>query len=286
MTIRHLEIFVQVYRLESITRAAESLHMSQPAVSVAIRELEKHYGVCLFERLGRRLYVTEEARALYARAVHILEAFQEMEQGLGRGGCLRVGASVTLGNFLLPRVAKEWQKGHPGRRLQVTVANGGQLQQLLCDNRLDLAVIEGPVDRAELQTQVFARDRLVLALPVGHPLAEQKEILLAQALEYPLLVREEGSAGRAFLEAVLAHRGLQADRVWESIDTQALLEAAGAGLGVAFLPQALVEPAARAGRVVLRQVADEDFCRDNVLVWHRQKRLTRELQELMELLTE
>lgn len=74
MTIRHLEIFVQVYRLESITRAAESLHMSQPAVSVAIRELEKHYGVCLFERLGRRLYVTEEARALYARAVHILEA--------------------------------------------------------------------------------------------------------------------------------------------------------------------------------------------------------------------
>ena len=281
MTIRHLEIFVQVYREKSITRAAEKLYMTQPAVSVAIRELEKQYDVALFERLGRRLYVTGAGEALYARAVQMLEEFHGLEQGLERKAALRVGSSVTLGNFLLPRVAAEWQMRHPESPLQVTVANGERLQQMLRDNLLDVAVIEGAVNGAELETRPFRQDRLVLVLPQEHPLAVLEHITLAQVLEYPLLVREEGSAGRRCLEQVLARRGLQADRRWESIDTQALLRAVAQGLGVAFLPRELAEGVPG---VVIRTLADEDFCRENVLVWHRHKRLSAELLELMELL--
>ena len=281
MTIRHLEIFVQVYREKSITRAAEKLYMTQPAVSVAIRELEKQYDVALFERLGRRLYVTGAGEALYARAVQMLEEFHGLEQGLERKAALRVGSSVTLGNFLLPRVAAEWQMRHPESPLQVTVANGGRLQQMLRDNLLDVAVIEGAVNGAELETRPFRQDRLVLVLPQEHPLAVLEHITLAQVLEYPLLVREEGSAGRHCLEQVLARRGLQADRRWESIDTLALLRAVAQGLGVAFLPRELAEGVPG---VVIRTLADEDFCRENVLVWHRHKRLSAELLELMELL--
>ena len=281
MTIRHLEIFVQVYREKSITRAAEKLYMTQPAVSVAIRELEKQYDVALFERLGRRLYVTGAGEALYARAVQMLEEFRGLEQGLERKTALRVGSSVTLGNFLLPRVAAEWQMRHPESPLQVTVANGERLQQMLRDNLLDVAVIEGAVNGAELETRAFRQDRLVLVLPQEHPLAVLEHITLAQVLEYPLLVREEGSAGRRCLEQVLARRGLQAERRWESIDTQALLQAVAQGLGVAFLPRELAEGVPG---VVIRTLADEDFCRENVLVWHRHKRLSAELLELMELL--
>lgn len=281
MTIRHLEIFVQVYREKSITRAAEKLYMTQPAVSVAIRELEKQYDVALFERLGRRLYVTGAGEALYARAVQMLEEFRGLEQGLERKTALRVGSSVTLGNFILPRVAAAWQVRHPESPLQVTVANGGRLQQMLRDNLLDVAVIEGAVNGAELETRPFRQDRLVLVLPQEHPLAVLEHITLAQVLEYPLLVREEGSAGRHCLEQVLARRGLQAERRWESIDTQALLQAVAQGLGVAFLPRELAEGVPG---VVIRTLADEDFCRENVLVWHRHKRLSAELLELMELL--
>lgn len=281
MTIRHLEIFVQVYREKSITRAAEKLYMTQPAVSVAIRELEKQYDVALFERLGRRLYVTGAGEALYARAVQMLEEFRGLEQGLERKTALRVGSSVTLGNFILPRVAAAWQVRHPESPLQVTVANGGRLQQMLRDNLLDVAVIEGAVNGAELETRPFRQDRLVLVLPQEHPLAVLEHITLAQVLEYPLLVREEGSAGRHCLEQVLGRRGLQADRRWESIDTQALLRAVAQGLGVAFLPRELAEGVPG---VVIRTLADEDFCRENVLVWHRHKRLSAELLELMELL--
>ena len=281
MTIRHLEIFVQVYREKSITRAAEKLYMTQPAVSGAIRELEKQYDVALFERLGRRLYVTGAGEALYARAVQMLEEFRGLEQGLERKTALRVGSSVTLGNFILPRVAAAWQVRHPESPLQVTVANGGRLQQMLRDNLLDVAVIEGAVNGTELETRAFRQDRLVLVLPQGHPLTMPEHITLAQVLEYPLLVREEGSAGRHCLEQVLGRRGLQADRRWESIDTQALLRAVAQGLGVAFLPRELAEGVPG---VVIRTVADEDFCRENVLVWHRHKRLSAELLELMELL--
>ena len=271
MTIRHLEIFVQVYREKSITRAAEKLYMTQPAVSVAIRELEKQYDVALFERLGRRLYVTGAGEALYARAVQMWEEFRGLEQGLERKTALRVGSSVTLGNFLLPRVAAEWQMRHPESPLQVTVANGGRLQQMLRDNLLDVAVIEGAVNGAELETRPFRQDRLVLVLPQEHPLAVLEHITLAQVLEYPLLVREEGSAGRHCLEQVLGRRGLQADRRWESIDTQALLRAVAQGLGVAFLPRELAEGVPG---VVIRTLADEDFCREIVLVWQRHKRLS------------
>ena len=281
MTIRHLEIFVQVYREKSITRAAEKLYMTQPAVSVAIRELEKQYDVALFERLGRRLYVTGAGEALYARAVQMLEEFRGLEQGLERKTALRVGSSVTLGNFLLPRVAAAWQVRHPESPLQVTVANGVRLQQMLRDNLLDVAVIEGAVNGTELETRAFRQDRLVLVLPQGHPLTVPEHITLAQVLEYPLLVREEGSAGRRCLEQVLARRGLQAERRWESIDTQALLQAVAQGLGVAFLPRELAEGVPG---VVIRTLADENFCRENVLVWHRHKRLSAELLELMELL--
>lgn len=281
MTIRHLEIFLQVYRLESITRAAESLHMTQPAVSVAIRELEKHYGVVLFERLGRRLFITQEGRSLYARAVHIVEAFREMEQGMGKSGPLRVGSSVTLGNFLMPRAAKRWAEAHPECPLKVTVANGAALQQMLCDNLLDVAVIEGPVERPELEKRVFRRDRLVLVLPEGHPLAEQTQVSVETALGYPLLLREKGSAGRAMVDRVLERREQPVRIAWESIDTQALVQAVRAGLGVAFLPEEL---AATETGVVIRQTTERLFVRENVLVWHRHKRLTSVIREWMTLL--
>ena len=181
---------------------------------------------------------------------------------------------------LFPTEEKEGGKKQHGLG-PIQCGQGGRLQQMLRDNLLDVAVIEGAVNGAELETRAFRQDRLVLVLPQEHPLAVLEHITLAQVLEYPLLVREEGSAGRRCLEQVLARRGLQADRRWESIDTQALLQAVAQGLGVAFLPRELAEGVPS---VVIRTLADEDFCRENVLVWHRHKRLSAELLELMELL--
>jgi DNA-binding transcriptional LysR family regulator len=197
---------------------------------------------------------------------------QQVQQAAAKHGEDRAG--------LFPTEEKQGNKKQHGLG-PIQCGQGGRLQQMLRDNLLDVAVIEGAVNGAELETRAFRQDRLVLVLPQEHPLAVLEHITLAQVLEYPLLVREEGSAGRRCLEQVLARRGLQADRRWESIDTQALLRAVAQGLGVAFLPRELAEGMPG---VVIRTLADEDFCRENVLVWHRHKRLSAELLELMELL--
>ena len=116
MTLRHLRIFITVYQKESITRAADDLHMTQPAVSLAIKELESRYQIRLFDRIGKRIYITEQGKWLYEYALHIVSLFDEMEERVktwnNKGG-LRIGSSITIGNFILPKLVCEFQKQYP-----------------------------------------------------------------------------------------------------------------------------------------------------------------------------
>lgn len=277
MTIRHLRIFLEVCRTGSATRAAETLHMTQPAVSRALREMEEYYGVRLFDRFRRRLAVTDAGRGLYGQALRIVDSFDSLERSLRDGdaaGLLRVGAGVTIGNFLLPAAAKEFQAGHPAIRLQVLVARGEALRSALLENRLDLALLEMPVRDAELTAEPFASDRMVLVTPPGHPLLSQAEVSLADLSRVPLLLREEGSAVRSALDGIFAARGLVPQPLWESSSTQALLRAVNAGLGVSVLPESLAADFLRAGLVGTREISGEAFRRQYYLVHHREKYLT------------
>lgn len=277
MTIRHMRIFVQVYQSQNITRAASLLHMSQPAVTRAIQEIEAYYGVCLFERINRRLSVTEGGRQLYAQALHIVDAFDVMEKGLrnwDKFGVLRVGASITMGNFLLPELVSRFQKELPNLRIYASISNGAGLQDALMDNRLDLALIEGGVGNPQLHVEVFDEDRLVLVVPPSHPLLSQEEVSLEDCNGCPLLLREKGSVGRSFLDHVFAVRGITLHPVWESASTQAIVKAVGCGLGISFLPEQLVRRDIADGVVCTRVVSGVDFSRKNYIVWHKNKYLT------------
>ena len=145
MTVRHLKIFLEVYRNGSITRASERLHMTQPAVTRAIQELEHYYGVRLFDRINRRLLVTEAGKQLYAQALHLVDLFEHMETSLRNWdalGVLRIGSSIALGTHVLPDLILRFRADHPALRTQVTIQNGGALQRQLLDNRLDLAILD------------------------------------------------------------------------------------------------------------------------------------------------
>ena len=136
MTLRHMRIFQKIYETQSVTRAAEALHMTQPAVTRALQELEKYYGLRLFERLNRRLTVTEAGRRMYDYALHLTETFDTMEKSLRDGerqGVLRVGASVRLGCSLLPQLARTFQEEHPGVEVRVRIANGELLRRDLLE---------------------------------------------------------------------------------------------------------------------------------------------------------
>lgn len=286
MTLKHMRIFITVYQEMNVTRAAESLHMTQPAVTRAIQEIEGYYGVCLFERMNHRLYRTESGRELYARAIQIMDSFDSLEKEIKNWdelGVLRVGASMTNGNFLLPKAAADFQKEHPKLQLKVTISNGAQLQQAVLDNRIDFALIEGKVSSEYLCTDLLTEDHLRLILPADHPLCKAEKIYLKDLTSYPLLLRENGSSGRDFLNHIFALHGLDIEPAWESVSTNALIKAVACGLGISILPEQFVADAVFTGAVAARKVEEEPFARKNYIVWHKQKHLTKTAREFMDL---
>lgn len=285
MTLRHLRVFLAVYQTQNVTRAAERLHMTQPTVTRAVQELERYYGVRLFERINRRLYITQSGRQLYARAVHIVGSFDRMEKELKNWdefGLLRIGATPTLASVLLPKTLMTFEKKHPKLRVRCSVENGTHLQEALADDRLDFALIEGEVAAEHLHAEPFSEDRLILLLPPDDPRRNAPALTLRELAESPLLLREKGSMGRSFLDRVFAAHDLPLEPLMESISTHAIIQAVHAGLGISFLPQRLIRHSVESGFVATRAVDDEPFVRRNFAVWHEDKFLTRSARELLE----
>ncbi len=289
MTIRHMRIFLEVCRTMNVTRAAENLYMTQPAVSRAIREIEQTYSTRLFERLNQRLYLTDSGRRMHAYAVHIVDTFDQMERELSDGderGMLRIGASITLGNYELPGVVQRMKRERPGLRMQATVANVGTLKDMLLDNRLDLAMIEAPIDHRDLTGDAFSRDELVLILPPDHPLLQKDRLTLSDVAACDLLLREKGSSGRAFLDTVFEAHDLSVSPLWESASTEALVRAVAAGIGLSILPERLVRRDLASGVVCSRPICDAPLTRTCHIVWHRNKYLSPSLKLLIGLMKE
>ena len=289
MTPRHKRIFQKIYETQSVTRAAEALHMTQPAVTRALQELEKYYGLRLFERLNRRLTVTEAGRRMYDYALHLTETFDTMEKSLRdweRQGVLRVGASVSLGCSLLPQLARTFQEEHPGVEVRVRIANGELLRRDLLENRLDLALLEGEENGADLMLTPFAAGEMALIVPPGHPLARAGGATLAQAAAYPLLLRETGSATRRFLDQLLMSRGLAVQPVWESASTQALLSAVREGLGITLVPWALARQTVLRGEAERCPVTDAELIRRRYVAWHPSKYVTGTMRAFVNLCME
>ena len=275
VTIRHIRIFLEVCRTMNVTRAAENLYMTQPAVSRSIHEIEQVYGVRLFERLNQRLYLTDSGRRMRAYAVHIVDTFDQMERELSDGderGMLRIGASITLGNYELPGVVRRMKQERPSLRLQATVANVDTLKEMLLDNRLDLAMIEAPIEHRDLTGEPFSRDELVLTL--------------ADVAACDLLLREKGSSGRAFLDTVFEAHDLSVSPLWESASTEALVRAVAAGIGLSILPERLVRRALASGAVLTRPIEGASLVRTCHIVWHRNKYLSPSLKLLIGLIRE
>lgn len=285
MTDRHLRIYLAVYQTENITRAAEQLHMTQPAVTRVIQEIENDYGIRLFERLNKRLSVTEAGKLFYAHALHIVDVFDRMEKGIRNWdeiGVIRIGASISLGNTLIPQVNAQFRRSHPSLQVYTMISNSVSLQQALMENRIDFALMEGDVQAEMLCREAISRGRLVPILPPDDPRANEEGLLLRDFEHDALVLREQGSAARMYLDHVFALHGLRTEPIMESVSTQAILRAVHAGLGVSFLPERLVRADLDSGFVATASIKDEGFVRTDYLVWHKQKFLTQGMQAMMD----
>lgn len=286
MTIRHLRLFLEVYRTGNITRAAENLHMTQPTVTRAIQELEGHYGVQLFDRINHRLSVTEAGERLYSHATHTLEAFAHMEQEMedwDDRGVLRIGASSTIGSVMLPQVIAQFRESHPNVTVKALICNNEALQKALEENELDFALSEGDLHGEQLHREVFTHDNLVLLLPPDSPLRLRERLTLEDLRDSDFLLREKGSVGRSYIDHMFSSHGLPLSPIVESSSTHALVQAVHAGIGITILPEELVRHSIDSGFVATHRLEDIPLYRTHYLVWHKGKYLSRRALELIEL---
>lgn len=276
MNINHLAIFHAVAEENSISRGAARLCISQPAVSKQIKELETALGVTLLDRLPRGTSLTEDGEILagYARKLFAIEAEAARAIAERRGlvsGRLTLGASLTIGDYLMPQVLGAYQKRHPGIELRLEIANTRIIQQKLLENALDIGLTEGSIEHTGLTAEVFAEDTLVAAVPPNHPFLRASAISAARFCAAPFLLRESGSGTRDVIEGALSEKGIVVQPAMSLGSTEAIKRGVASGLGVTILSRLALKTEFETGLLCPLPLSDLSITRPLHLVRLRGK---------------
>ncbi len=287
MTLRHMKIFCALCQCDcNTTRAAERLHMTQPAISLAIKELEQYYGIVLFNRIGRRLRITPGGTRFLQYALGVCGQFDDLEREMRNWdsmGLLRVGASITIGSQFLPGYVKAFYHTHPGTQIQVTVAPSDRLEQAILENKLDLALVEGAVRDPAMHMEAYMEDRLCIIASPKEGFRQGQRLTLEEFRRQPFLLREPGSGTREVFDQAAVGAGLSVTPIWEATSTTALVNAVICGLGIAVLPYRMIQGALERGLVVTVSAEGMDFRRNFSIIYHRSKHLTQAAEAFLEL---
>ncbi len=286
MTIRHLRVFIAVADTGKMSLAAQRLYIAQPTVSQAIAELESSYGVRLFERLSRKLYITAEGERLLDYARHIVALFDEMEEGMRRSGqrqIVRVGATITVGTCVLAPLVGRFEAENPQMRVKATIGNTAQIEEQICKSELDVGFVEGRVKSSDLAVRPVMEDELVLAAGRGHPFAGLSSVSLPQLRGKAFVLREKGSGTRALFDAALAKEGVSIEEKWVSSNSEAIKNAVIAGQGVTVISRRLIKQEITQGTLCEIALEGVHLVRQFCLITHKNKYVSEPLQRFLDI---
>ncbi len=273
MTIRHLKAFVAVCENGSVTKAAELLHVAQPALSQTISDIEKYYNVALFNRINQRLVLTETGKELLQKAKEVLESFQGFEDLATNAvdmPAVHIGMSLTIGATDLPKIMRYIKNEYPFVKLSVTINNSLEIQQSILSGEIDFGIIEGNIVMPHFCCAEFKSDKLIIVC--GRDFQIDSVIDVRKLASQPLLLREKGSSSREHLESIFKRNGISSEPIMESISNQAIIVAAKENFGVAVLPQALVAKDVQKGKLKEVKLLDYELKRTSFVFWHRNKK--------------
>lgn len=277
MTLRHLKIFVCVCQEMSITKAARRLFVSQPAISNAIKEMENYYQTPLFDRISKRLYLTESGKTVYQYALHINGLFDELEQTLSSQldtQVLHIGSSITIGTHYMPDYIKTFSQLSPHIKTYVTIDSSEVIEKLILSNELDFALIEGSVHSQQIQSKAFKEDELALICAPKSPLLKKNTVTMEQIAKQPFLMREKNSGTRETVDALFALHYSPITPIWESTSTEAIIHAVAKGIGISILPLKLVQESINRGEISKLKVESLKLYRQFHIIYHKNKYLT------------
>ena len=287
MNLRHLRIFKTVCEEESITKASEKLFMTQPAVSHAINELECYLGICLFDRISRRLYLNETGKLFLGKAIKLLDLYDDLEQNskeLEDNATIKIGSSITIANFILPKAIANFETVCKNTPTKVIIDNARNIENMLLKNEIDLGLIEGVIYKEELIKIPFSNYGLAVLCSPEHKFVLEKSVDVNTLIKERLLLREEGSAIRDVFDSALLLHNITVNPEWTSVNSQALIHAVKQNLGISVLPKILVENELSSGELFEVKVNDFELISVNHIVFHKDKIQTKNYKTLIEII--
>ena len=289
LTLRQLQCFSAVAKNLSYTKAAAELHLTQPAVSMQIRQLEQQAGLALTEQFGKQVHLTEAGEEVYRYARSILQQVDEMDGVLDRlkgfsGGRLRI-AAISSANYFAPRLLGTFHRRFPEVSVSMDVTNQKAVLQLVLDNEVDMAIMGQPPKDSQVEAIPFMDNPLIIVAPPEHRLAKRKRIQLKELEKEPFLIREEGSGTRGAMERFFKQQKLALRKGMGMGSLSSIKQGVQANLGLGLLPRNAVLNELRYGHLVELKIKGLPIERHWYVVLHKGKRLSLAAEEFRSLLT-
>ena len=284
MTLRHFQIFISVCDEQGMTQAAQKLHISQPSISQAVKELEEHYQVRLFERLGKKLFLTPAGQELLHYARHIISLSAQTEKTLrsfSLAAPIRLGATLSIGESIFIDIITRLKKAMPEQEVYSHVHNTAALEDALLRDELDAALVEGSITSAYLTQIPFLEDELIFI--ISPALLPPEGFTREQLTELPFILREKGSGTRNLFEHVMNQHHLQCHVTGSYNNTESIRQAVAAGLGISAISSRLVAKELQEGKLASFTIPGITFRRSFRIVSHKNKYLTAGLKTFIDL---
>jgi DNA-binding transcriptional LysR family regulator len=273
-SLRQLQVFLATAHFQNISKAADSLAMSQSAASSALKELEQQFDILLFDRVGKRLQLNEQGRLIRSRAESLLEQANEVEQALMQhkeAGAIKVGATLTIGNYLAVNILSQLRHDHADAEVNLTVANTEQVMREVLNYDIDLGMIEGEIQHPELNIIPWRNDDLCIFCSPNHPLAAKKILTDDDLLKYHWVLREAGSGTRQAFDRAMHGILPQITIALELQHTEGIKRAVSCDLGLGCLSRITLEDAFKRGDLIELEMPERDFNRTLYFILHKKK---------------
>lgn len=284
-TLKQLQVFLAVASSENVSLAASELAMSQSAASTALKELEHRIGLRLFDRIGKRLQLNEQGTALRSRAEALIAEAEDLENSLIDSSDiseLKVGATLTIGNYLAIGIMAEFMKEHPTAKVNLNVENTASIAAKVRNFELDIGLIEGELQAADLDVSYWREDELALFCAPDHPLASKNTLQDEDLLSADWIIREQGSGTRQAFDRAMAGILPNLKLRLELQHTEGIKRAVEAGLGIGCLSKIALEEAFKRGSLLPLTCPHRDWTRKFYFILHRQKFLSHGIRSWME----
>jgi DNA-binding transcriptional LysR family regulator len=281
-TLKQLQVFLAIASHENVSRAAAQLSLSQSAASTALKELEQQFELALFDRIGKRLQLSEAGHLFRPRAAALLTQARELENALlqhDEVGELKVGATLTIGNYLAIGIMAEFMQQHPSARIELDVQNTATVARKVANFELDIGLIEGELQNAALEVMHWRDDELCLFCAPDHPLAQLEYLSDKQLKAIDWIVRERGSGTRQAFDRAMTGILPELHIKLELQHTEGIKRAVEAGLGVGCLSRLTLQEAFRRRSLVPLVAPQRNWTRQFYFILHRDKYRSRGIKD-------